>query len=167
VENAFHALAIDERRKPFAPSLWEVKADDPALASGKWRVEQRWFAGVHSNVGGGYADRGLSNLALRWVVDRATQCGLHFDAAFVAQVHAGCDCKATLYDSFKPVFKPLGAFERTIDAKRDGVLTFEDVDDTAAERCCAALPQKYRPKNFLQWWERQPTKWEKLQRPAD
>jgi hypothetical protein len=130
-------------------------------------VEQRWFAGVHSNVGGGYPDRGLSNVALRWMVDRAGQCGLHLDPAFVEQVHQGCDCQATLYDSLKPLFKPLGTYERKLFETRKGVRTFEDVDDTAAERCCApGLKQPYRPRNFLTWWTANPAKWEKHRPPG-
>src|SRR3546814_16915771 len=51
IQNAYHALAIDERRKPFAPSLWE-KA--PGWAGNLLQV---WFAGVHRHVGGGYTPR--------------------------------------------------------------------------------------------------------------
>ena len=35
-------------------------------------VEQRWFAGVHSNVGGGYPDEGLADLALKWIIEKAS-----------------------------------------------------------------------------------------------
>ena len=49
IQNAFHALAIDERRKPFVPDMWQK----PAEWAGQ--LEQAWFAGVHSNVGGSYA----------------------------------------------------------------------------------------------------------------
>ena len=47
IENAYHALALDERRKPFTPNLWQR----PANWAGQ--IEQAWFAGVHCNVGGG------------------------------------------------------------------------------------------------------------------
>ncbi len=47
VENAYHALAIDERRGPFKPSVWEGDAKEGQS------VEQAWFAGVHSDIGGG------------------------------------------------------------------------------------------------------------------
>ena len=65
IQNAFHALAIDERRKPFAPDIWEK----PAGWAGQ--LEQAWFAGVHSNVGGSYAPDGLANEALHWIVEKA------------------------------------------------------------------------------------------------
>src|SRR5690606_16121474 len=47
IEHAYHALAIDERRKPFAPSIWRRPEGWTGV------LEQAWFPGVHSNVGGG------------------------------------------------------------------------------------------------------------------
>lgn len=61
VHNAFHALAIDERRKPFASSLFEQPKED-ANAKVNW-LEQAWFSGVHSSVGGGCSDSSLSDLS--------------------------------------------------------------------------------------------------------
>lgn len=164
VHNAFHAVAIDERRAPFAPTLWAVRADDPACRAGSWRVEQRWFAGVHSNVGGGYPDCGLSNLALRWMADRATQCGLALTPGFVEALDPACDCAGELYDSMSAAFRALGAHVRTIDAGVPQgtppvpVLTFEDVDSSVVAR--HANPKTgYAPDNFLQYWRRYPDKW--------
>ena len=70
VKRAYQALAIDERRRAFRPSIW---TNDP---KGTQLVEQVWFSGAHSNVGGGYPDRGLSDLSLLWMLDRAHQAGL-------------------------------------------------------------------------------------------
>lgn len=56
VENAFHALSIDEKRSNFKPTLWE-RSTNPAKRDFKQVLEQRWFAGVHANVGGGYPMR--------------------------------------------------------------------------------------------------------------
>ena len=75
VEHAYHALAIDERRKPFAPTLWQ--ADD--AHADQQHVEQVWFAGVHSNVGGGYPDCGLSDTTLWWMAGKARAAGLELD----------------------------------------------------------------------------------------
>src|SRR5437588_213063 len=65
IKNAYHALAIDERRKPFAPNVWTRPKD--------WggTLQQAWFPGVHSNVGGGYSPDGLANEALHWIVEKA------------------------------------------------------------------------------------------------
>jgi uncharacterized protein (DUF2235 family) len=73
VDAAFQALAVDERRRPFAPALWEH--DPPA---GGQRVEQVWFSGDHSDVGGGHVTSALADIALLWMVDRARSCGLAF-----------------------------------------------------------------------------------------
>jgi uncharacterized protein (DUF2235 family) len=170
VRNAFHAVAIDERRAPFAPTLWAVRADDPACRSGDWRVEQRWFAGVHSNVGGGYPDCGLSNLALRWMADRAAQCGLEFAPGFVEGLEAECDCGGQLYDSMSRAFKVLGSHVRAIDEPPDQgtpearMLTYEDVDSSVVARHARA-DAGYAPDNFLRYWRRYPDKWAPDHRP--
>jgi hypothetical protein len=66
IENAFHALALDEHREDFVPTLWSKLPNAPATQ----RFEQVWFPGAHSNVGGGYAEHGLSDVALAWMADR-------------------------------------------------------------------------------------------------
>jgi uncharacterized protein (DUF2235 family) len=80
VDRAYHALALDEHRSDYAATLW-----DEDLAPGQV-LEQRWFPGAHSDVGGGYPDRRLSDLALRWMPDRAAEAGLE-----VAPVAARAD----------------------------------------------------------------------------
>ena len=82
VRNAYHALAIDDRRKAFAPTVWTNKEFAPHQ-----RVEQVWFPGAHSNVGGGYPDRGLADVAFLWMVAKAarTEHGLKFDSAYVRE----------------------------------------------------------------------------------
>jgi uncharacterized protein (DUF2235 family) len=74
VDNAFQALAIDERRRSFTPAIWTRQAH-----AAHQRLEQVWFAGVHSSVGGGTASTGLSDIAFEWMRDRARRCGLEFD----------------------------------------------------------------------------------------
>jgi uncharacterized protein (DUF2235 family) len=78
VVNARHAIAIDEIRYDFRPEIWEG-------CDSSQRMEQRWFAGVHSNVGGGYVDDGLANLALHWVLAGATNQGLEIDTKFLSR----------------------------------------------------------------------------------
>ena len=71
-----HAVAVDEHRRPFVPTFWTItKGQQP-----KGNVEQTWFAGAHCNVGGGYADSGLSDQALLWMIARVQALtGLEFD----------------------------------------------------------------------------------------
>jgi len=171
VRNGFHALAVDERRKPFAPALWEIPENDPALQSGQWRVEQRWFAGVHSNVGGGYPDRGLSHLALRWIVERTHDCGLEFKDGFMDAVHADCRCGGIRYESMTSLYRLLGEHRRPIAGRKPPLLSFEDVDSSVPERCSldaltdVDAPTGYRPANFLHFWKANPGKWDKYRHP--
>ncbi|WP_084528886.1 DUF2235 domain-containing protein [Nocardia crassostreae] len=80
VRCARQALAIDERRRSFEPNLWEIPVElDVKYRAGFERVKQVWFAGVHSDVGGGYRESGLSDVALRWMVSEAEVVGLAFD----------------------------------------------------------------------------------------
>jgi uncharacterized protein (DUF2235 family) len=74
VDRACHALAIDDERHSFSPLLW----DETQEANG--RVEQVWFAGAHSNVGGGYPKQGMSLVALDWMLAQAERAGLRQNA---------------------------------------------------------------------------------------
>ena len=74
VRNGFHALAIDERRRAFAPVIWEC----PPNWDG--HMEQVWFRGNHADIGGQVwqhpAARPLSNIPLVWMLDRLETCGV-------------------------------------------------------------------------------------------
>lgn len=114
VENAFHALAIDERRRAFRPSLWAATPGEPGQ-----RLEQVWFPGVHSDVGGGYPECGLSDLAFLWMVDRASTCGLAFDTEYIRAKVRELDLDADevhVHDSLTLFYRTLGggAAERAI-----------------------------------------------------
>lgn len=70
VQFACHAIAIDERRESFEPTLWEVTPEN------KNRIKQVWFSGVHSDVGGGYKERHHSDIALKWMKEQAESRGM-------------------------------------------------------------------------------------------
>lgn len=72
VKHVFHAVAIDDERRTFWPLFWNEAAMEKAEQSGanQTHIEQVWFAGVHSNVGGGYPRAGLANLTLDWMLAR-------------------------------------------------------------------------------------------------
>jgi hypothetical protein len=77
-----HAVGVDEQRRPFAPTFWTAKKGTQPQA----HVEQVWFSGVHSNVGGGYPDVGLSDITLTWMVARVSELtGLEFDDGYLSQ----------------------------------------------------------------------------------
>lgn len=71
VDHAYHACAIDEHRALFDVALWRNRYDHQT-------VEQRWFAGAHANVGGGYLEDRLSIRPLEWMQHRARALGLQF-----------------------------------------------------------------------------------------
>jgi len=85
VARACHALALDEERTTFHPELWN-EGDVPSvpLAPDQERyikdeqISQVWFAGVHSNVGGGYPDDSLAYIPFVWMITEAQRCGLKF-----------------------------------------------------------------------------------------
>jgi len=66
VRHAFHAMAMDERRGNFQAAVW---TPNPAPRSGQV-LEQVWFPGVHSNIGGGYEQHGLSDTTMLWMLSR-------------------------------------------------------------------------------------------------
>lgn len=72
VEHAFQALALDERRGPFKPTVWQRSPSAPA----RQVLRQMWFAGVHSDVGGGYRDHGTSDVSLLWIAGELAERGL-------------------------------------------------------------------------------------------
>ncbi|HQR27906.1 MAG TPA: DUF2235 domain-containing protein [Nocardioides sp.] len=76
VGTARHAMAIDERRRPYG--VYRFDAD--AVAESAGRFQEMWFAGVHSDVGGQFPDdHALSDLAFAWMVDEAVAAGLRVD----------------------------------------------------------------------------------------
>lgn len=113
VSYAFHALSIDDERMPFYPTIW----NEPTLAqqgNGLGRGQtfsQVWFPGVHSDVGGGYAETALSDITLGWMINRisaAKQAPL-FQGIYTSRPHAGLrpDPEADAHDSRDTRWKKL------------------------------------------------------------
>ncbi|KPV39044.1 hypothetical protein AN478_12040 [Thiohalorhabdus denitrificans] len=71
VTHGYHALAIDERRPKFGHLPWDEARVEPHQT-----VEQVWFPGAHADVGGGYKERGLAEISLQWLTERARAAGL-------------------------------------------------------------------------------------------
>ena len=67
----YHAISADEKRKKFPVSLW-----DEGRKRSHQTIEQVWFPGGHSDVGGWYAETGLSDIALKWMLENAKNKGL-------------------------------------------------------------------------------------------
>ncbi len=91
VMRACHALSIDDERTTFHPVLWDERNEKPLVpgANGKChladeRISQVWFAGVHSDVGGGYPDDSLAHISLVWIMNEAAKARLAFKSVPVA-----------------------------------------------------------------------------------
>ncbi len=85
VKKCFHALSLDERRLNFQLHRPDARVDD---ANQEGRLFEVWFRGVHSDVGGGNDNPGLSSLALNWMFVKAREVGLPIDPT-VAEQNAG------------------------------------------------------------------------------
>ncbi len=109
VERACHAVCLDDERTTFQPVLWDESLQpDPPTDS--WptelqRISQVWFAGVHSNVGGGYPDDSLAQVPLTWMMHEAEKTGLKFkqppkaELDAVSVVESASDKDGRLYNS--------------------------------------------------------------------
>ncbi len=69
IRHAFQALAMDERRGNFQPAIW-VRSDQDQV------LEQVWFPGVHSDIGGGYLQHGFSDASMLWMLGRLNRYAL-------------------------------------------------------------------------------------------
>jgi uncharacterized protein (DUF2235 family) len=108
VRKACHALSLDDERTTFHPLLWDESPEQVATGprtTDSERISQVWFAGVHSNVGGGYPDDSLAHVSLTWILSEARQRGLTLKAAPGADPDAFTRVRSTqdkdgrIYDS--------------------------------------------------------------------
>ena len=107
VENAFHALAVDEHRRDYDATLWDSK-----VKPGQ-HVEQVWFVGAHTDVGGGGGDNHydtLNRIALEWMQKKAIQCGLELCDNEIMTT-APHDSLAKIYDSYTAFSDLFGIFK--------------------------------------------------------
>ena len=121
VRFAYHALAIDERRKPFRPTVWQQQD-----AAKEQTLLQVWFAGVHSDVGGGYPEHELAEIALLWMAERARDADLAFEPDhFVVQTEPvderrrvgkdiAPDALGRIHESLKGFFRLAGSHRRSL-----------------------------------------------------
>ncbi|KAF7196791.1 hypothetical protein HII31_01709 [Pseudocercospora fuligena] len=81
VENAYQALALDEQRDAFVPTVWESPrgANNTHILK---QLRQCWFAGVHTSIGGGYQDTSISDITLAWMMTQLSQF-LTFDPTYL------------------------------------------------------------------------------------
>ncbi len=145
VAHAYQALAIDEKRRHFTATLWNQQ---PGVQN--QILEQNWFVGVHSNVGGGYAGTGLSDIALQWMVDKAQGCNLALD-----KIEARPDPLEPCEESRKGLYHLIPALSRPIDQPDlEQGQTYERLHPSVLERYQA--DPNYRPQNLEDYLMRNP-----------
>lgn len=165
IQNAYQALAIDEHRQDFMPTLWDkrIPRDAKAVIAQPRpisSVEQRWFVGAHANVGGGYPTDFLAQASLRWMMKKAEARGLTFRSEVDLD---GDPITAPIADSYgefadgwykhisSPYYRVIG---RPPLASDDGmhVDVNETIDRSVFDRW--RVDPKYRPVNLVEWARR-------------
>jgi len=142
VRIARHALAIDEHREDFVPTIWDKKDNI--------EIKQVWFAGAHSDIGGGYKPdldgTAQADNALLWMINEVQKTGLTVESHL--QQKLKIKPVATLHESRRSFFRVKKAVYRPIDHGKDTIY----VHDTVKHRWEA--DPKYRPINLAQYLEK-------------
>jgi hypothetical protein len=153
---AFHAIAIDEHRKSFSPTLWTTQNAANAAPRSIGKTEQRWFVGAHANVGGGCFTDPLAQRPLDWLAGKAESVGLAFKASFDVPDEA----KGPIADSFAQFMWGLYRIIRLgrrhyrgIDVPPPGEGSAKTINETIDHSVFARARSDagYRPPNLLAW----------------
>lgn len=141
VKNAYHAVAIDEHRKDYIATLWEP-SEVPTQ-----KIEQVWFPGAHANVGGGYENNPMSDIALEWMMQKAKQCNLSFCNDYRCETEK-C-VRAPIVDSFKEFLNGAYSIFSSRFLRPIGFTEFgsESIHPIVKQR--SSIDLGYRPKNKI------------------
>lgn len=163
-KHAYQAIALDEHRPDFTPTLWtkHVYSDGRPTAAPRLLadVEQRWFVGAHANVGGGYATDPLPQTPLRWLMGKASQLGLEFREQVEPDPTSLPHPVADSYGGFlggtyrflpgrtSPYNRPIG-----VAPVRDGAAVSEVINETIDGSVFGKwrADVAYRPRNLTAW----------------
>ncbi len=148
VLSARHAVAIDERRATFPPTLWtnvdglNINAGAANIPYDKRPYQQSWYPGRHSAIGGGEEDHGVSIPPLLWIAEGARAAGLAFDDSLMAVYANSANASAPFADQVRSV----ADFLITITGEEDrkGPENFLEISDAARTRWRSL--KDYRPK---------------------
>ncbi len=140
VDFAYQALALDEQRVNFKPSIWHQQ---PGAISQV--LEQAWFVGVHSDIGGGYSESELSDISLCWMLTKATECQLRFET-----IHTNVDVMARIHQSFSGFYKLWPRFFRLVDLGEKEFDTHESLHWSVFQRI--NRDKLFRPANLMEYF---------------
>jgi uncharacterized protein (DUF2235 family) len=132
VKTGRQALALDEKRSFFRPSLW-------CAPYPRQDIRQVWFAGVHSDIGGGYPERDLANAPLIWMIEEALDAGLKLRIPNARHYYKMLPL-SKIHNSLLPWWWVCGWRTRTVDKDAP-------VHDTVDSRVKDKVG--YRPKNLF------------------
>lgn len=173
VKVARQALAIDERRWDFRPEIWQKTNGHAADQS----LKQCWFAGAHSNTGGGLLYDGLANCSLEWMKEEMGKSGLGlaFDTNFLC--HYVSYPQDDAHDSYSGMYK---VFDGVRWRLNKGV---RNIDQSAETNCrvhksvyerlvsdhtqCHRMSAPYRPRNLLAYLATLENPEQEIQRAVD
>lgn len=145
VKCARHALSIDESRGDFEPVLWDE--DKPV------NLKQVWFAGVHCDIGGGYEDHKLADIAFSWLLKEAIDQGLHIERHLSSSLDP--NATAIQHEEYKGLYKLRGKKKRrTIPA---GSLIHSSVKDRYEK-----LGKKFKSPTFRTFFDSVGNDWSKV-----
>jgi hypothetical protein len=160
IKHAFHAVAVDEHRRKFSPTLWTVRTkpnEPPAPMRPIESIEQRWFVGAHANVGGGCFNDLLAQIPLRWIMRKANRLGLTFRNELETD---GREFAGPISDSYKEFLKgtykwlssrhyrPIGDAP-TVTSTGTHKNVNETIDISVFDRW--RIDSTYRPPNLRSW----------------
>lgn len=160
VRSARHAVALDERRRSFAPTLWTntdrlnrealglpLNADLSGTCRETLPYRQEWYPGDHGGVGGGERV-GLSAYARGWIAEGAQKAGFAFEPGALKAIRAERDIREPLV-ARAPLLS-VTTLMRASAADRDGPQDPLDVAPAVFDRLCA--DPGYRPRSLDRVW---------------
>lgn len=138
---ARHAMAIDEHRKDFEPTIWQPRQN--------MDIKQVWFAGAHADIGGSYKPDSngsvLSDNALGWMISQAQDSGLSIEEHLTDSVNQSPLAK--VHNSRRSFYRVKKQYFRAIDHGKGPVLIHESV------KLRWEQDEKYRPKNLVEYFD--------------
>ncbi len=139
IQAARHALAIDEMRSDFEPTIWKPR---PGL-----NLKQTWFSGAHSDVGGGYKpdknDLVASTESMTWMADEALKFGLELEGPWICPPDS--EFLPKLNKSYRSFHRLRKKYIRPINHGVGDVLIHKSVKRRWDE------DETYRPKNLTEY----------------
>ncbi|MHC4179954.1 MAG: DUF2235 domain-containing protein [Planctomycetota bacterium] len=145
IKFGYHAVSIDERRKKFPVSLWDETKKTPAQT-----ITQVWFAGVHSDVGGWYDERGLSDTALEWMLENAEQAGLRLKPGWKTKTNPDPTGKNAQHESWEGFWRLWPRVRREIP---EGALIHQSVVDRIGANVGYDPPNLPKQYSIVPWSE--------------